>query len=66
MVRDQYRGLSEKEKDRKTEYTKNKYWKISEEDMEKLKELNISNSRYVSKGITTTSSTANRTVLKVI
>ena len=38
MTRDWYRGLSEKEKNKKREYTRNRYQNMFEEDKRKLKD----------------------------
>ena len=38
MASDQYTGLSDMEKDKKGEYTKNRYQKMPEEDKQKLRE----------------------------
>ena len=37
-MRDKYRSLSEKEKNKKREYRKNRYHNISEENKQRLKE----------------------------
>ena len=37
MASDQYTGLSDMEKDKKGEYTKNRYQKMPEEDKQKLR-----------------------------